>query len=202
MRTLCGLLAGTLLIAGCGSVGRAPAASSSPAGGSLEQRPLTFPRVGAAASCPVSPQVSLASASTGGAGVKSAAPDYGFGTAPAYLSGQISWYADPGGQVVLVVVDPAYSGPLLMRARRLDGRGSVVIQPDNHAPVPLRGQTGPGTAVPDGVRVDVTGAPPTWSVWDGRLTARSPGCYGLQVDGATFTSVAVFQVLPGPLPGG
>ena len=44
--------------------------------------------------------------------------------------------------------------------------------------------------------------PGLWSAWFGRLTVDRPGCYALQVDGTSFTSVIVFAVLPGPLPGG
>ena len=168
-------------------------------GEALHQRPLKLPAVGAGAACPGSPQRSLPIARTGS---KSAAPDYGFGPGPAYLSGQLGWYAGAPGQAVDVVVDPSYSGPLLIRVRRLDGTGTADLQPEDPPPAGLPGAAPPGTAGSDGVDVHVTGAPPAWTAWMGRLTLDSPGCYGMQVDGAGFTSDIVFRVQPGPIPPG
>ena len=47
-----------------------------------------------------------------------------------------------------------------------------------------------------------TSIPGLWSQWLGRLTVDKPGCYGLQVDGTSFTTVVVFAVRPGPVPPG
>jgi hypothetical protein len=60
----------------------------------------------------------------------------------------------------------------------------------------------PGTASSDGVDAAVPPGTSGWSSWLGRLTAGAPGCYGIQVDGTSFTSVIVFAVQPGPIPPG
>jgi hypothetical protein len=48
----------------------------------------------------------------------------------------------------------------------------------------------------------VTSSPPYWGAWLGRLGATAPGCYGLQVDGESFTEQIVLQVQAGPAPPG
>jgi hypothetical protein len=105
---------------------------------------------------------------------------------PAYLSGQFSWYA--GGQAAVFLIDPSYTGPILVRSAQLDGRGDLVM-------------TGPG-ASGSIVEMPVTASPPYWGTWLGRLAATTPGCYGLQLDGVGFTEQIILQVLSGPAPPG
>ena len=132
-----------------------------------------------------------------------AIPAYAFGAGPAYLSGQIMWYTGPPGQAALVLIDGTYTGPILIRIRRVDGGGHVTladlgIPPQHRLPTMLP----PGTSTSDGVEVAVPPGTTGWSAWEGRLTADAAGCYALQVDGNSFTSVVVFAVQPGPIPPG
>jgi hypothetical protein len=151
---------------------------------SLLDRPLSLPRVGANEACPVSPQVRIAPVTDGGKW-----PNYGFGDGPVYLSGQISWYS-AGSQALLLLTDPRYSGPVLVRGGRLDGEGSL-------------GLTGPGTTLAQGaIGIPETSRPPLWGTWLGTVTPAKPGCYGLQLDGDGFTEIVVFSVIQGPPPGG
>lgn len=53
------------------------------------------------------------------------APDYGSGAGPVYLSGQTDWYS--GGQTAVLMVDPAYSGPLTVRAVPWSGASTARI---------------------------------------------------------------------------
>lgn len=176
-------------VAGAGSDALAP----------LRQRPLSLPVLGAAAACPVSPSTSLGNA----------APDYGLGAGPAYLSGQFGWYS--GGQTAIVMVDPAYTGPLLIRAA---GLGSAKASPITLTDIPMAGGSISKEAL-HGVTVitaihtsdgqvelqDGTG-PTSWRAWFAWLQTGDAGCFALQVDGTTFSEVIVFNVQSGPHPPG
>jgi hypothetical protein len=197
------LAGAALAMLACGAVAAVP--RPVPSLGGLHDRPLKTPSVTAGQACPASPTVSVAANPSTMTG-KTAVPGYAFGSGPAYLSGQTSWYADPAGQVAMVVVDTTtYTGPILVRTRRLDGTGTAGLKNvDEQGIVALAGALGTGTVTTDGVEVAVPApaTPGLWSAWFGRLTVDRPGCYALQVDGTSFTSVIVFAVLPGPLPGG
>jgi len=91
-----------------------------------------------------------------------------------WASGKVFWY-----------VRPSYRGPVLIRGRRLDGPQSLGF---NGRRLPARelrihyysvswpGQPTGSRGLPSGVRVLV------------------PGCYGVQIDGTTFSRVVVFTV--------
>ncbi|MBO0838668.1 MAG: hypothetical protein J2P28_24570 [Actinobacteria bacterium] len=185
---LVGILGCSVALLACGSVGRPPAATQSR---DPLTHPLRMPVVDPGASCPASPQVTVPAQSVG----------YAFGRSPVYLSGQLRWYA--GRQVALILVDSTYSGPLLVRARRLDGKGTATL---SNAEVSSAGKLGPtipqASPASGGVELQVSQAssPGTWQTWQGNLTISQPGCYGLQLDGTTFSTVVVFDVLPGPVP--
>ena len=111
------------------------------------------------------------------------APAYGFGQGPVYLTGQTRWYA---GEAAVVMVDPAYGGTVVIRGRQLDGSQSMPL-------------------VPTSAEGDVAifrSSPSDWRVWNGQLSASSPGCFGLQADGTEFSELIVFQVLAGSPPPG
>ena len=81
-----------------------------------------------------------------------------------YLSGQINWYS-AGGQGVEITTDPSYTGPVLVRIKRLDGTGMVTI-------------SGPGqTLADDAFSIPESSSPPYWGVWLGGTTPSAPGCY-------------------------
>lgn len=145
-------------------------------------------------------------------GLRGVAPDYGLGSGPVYLSGQMSWYA--GGQAAILMVDPKYSGPLLVHASRLgDGRSTITLAEENLSPDALAGlvikerQHGASvaSAIPTadgGLELPGVTQSPFWRAWFGRLSTSGPGCFALQVDGSTFHEVIGFSVLAGSAPPG
>jgi hypothetical protein len=148
---------------------------------SFQNRPLHLPVVLPNASCPVTPEVNLPTSGIRISGMP--VPDYGFGAGPAYLSGQLAWYP---GVVSMLLVSPGYDGPALGRGRRLDQIGGF----------PFTSSTG---------RLILPQAhePKQWRMLGSSLDQSvAPGCYGLQVDGADFSDVIVFQIQSGPVPAG
>lgn len=133
-------------------------------------------------------------------------PNYGAGVGPVYMSGQDSWYS--GGQVIVLMVDSRYSGPLLVRSFQVGGDGKstvtladlpssdVIKQEPRVAVVPALHATG------GGLYLDAVAPTSLWREWSGLLSTDSPGCFGLQVDGDVFTEFILFVVNPGTSPGG
>ena len=168
----------------------APAATPSPAAPPVDwapllARPLELQDLAPGAACPVSPQVGLKTetppGTKGGIG-------YGYGQGPVYLSGQINWYSGEQGMVVLT--DSSYSGPVLVRFKRLDGPGTIAF-------------SGDGDALAGGAfGLRQTSSPPYWGQWFGAMNPSAPGCYEIQFDGTSFTDYAVIQVRQGPPPPG
>jgi hypothetical protein len=74
----------------------------------LTSKPLQLDQLAAGATCPVSSSKDISVKGRSGKW-----PNYGFGNGPAYLSGQINWYSN-GGQGALILVDPQFTGPLLV----------------------------------------------------------------------------------------
>ena len=136
----------------------------------------------------------------------SLAPNYGAGVGPAYLSGQDSWYS--AGQVAVLMVDPKYSGPLLVRPFQLAGDGRSTVTLADLPPTDVIKQEPRVTVVPalhttgGGLYLDAVAPTSFWREWNGVLSTDSPGCFGLQVDGDVFTEFILFVVNPGVSPGG
>jgi len=143
------------------------------------------------------------------------APDYGVGVGPGpvYLAGQSSWYA--GGQAAILMVDPKYSGPLVVRASQLggDGKSQITLAADGLDPTAFAGlvdkERQHGVMVVSAVQtteggLELQAAPssPLWRAWFGRLSTSGAGCFALQVDGTGFTEVIVLAVHAGPAPPG
>jgi hypothetical protein len=144
-----------------------------------------------------------------------ASPDngFGFGAGPAYLAGQSSWYS--GGQAGILMVDPKYSGRLVVRASQSggDGKLQITLAAESLDPTALAGlvvkerqhgaivvsafQTTEG-----GLELQAAPSSPLWRAWFGRLSTNGPGCFALHVDGTAFTEVIVFAVHAGPAPPG
>jgi len=161
----------------------------------LRQRPLRFPLVGPATTCPADPQVKVVPNPNRPA-------EFAFGSGPAYVNGNNAWYAGPHGQGVNLLLDTKSSGPMLVCTRSLDGTGhlslrSVDIPAQAREPWRLI-----ATETPEGLEIQVPSLPDHWPVWSGSLTTDSQGCFGLQVDGGAFASMIVIMVLPGPVPPG
>jgi hypothetical protein len=155
-------------------------------------RPLHLPRLAPGAACPVSrvdgriawKRVNIFGGSgigrgpvypgLGGSGGKAyARPDHQYGGP--WASVKVFWY-----------VRPSYRGRVLIRGHRLDGPQSLGF---NGRRVPTRelriepwdsvsweGQPTGSRGIPSGLR------------------ASAPGCYGVQIDGTTFSRVVVFTV--------
>ena len=229
---LVALVSLTAGVAGCGEVVGQPgavrpahtqsfpteSASPLPAGvdamTGLQQRPMRPPTVTPSASQPsrsappgcasTAPCETCTASSITGLG--SLAPNFGAGAGPAYLSGQDSWYS--AGQVAVLMVDSKYFGPLLVRPFQLGGDGKstvtladlpstdVVKQEPRVAVVPALHTTG------GGLYFGAVAPTSFWRAWNGLLSANSPGCFGLQVDGDVFTEFILFVVNPGSSPGG
>ena len=167
----------------------------------LQQRPMRPPTLAPNETCTASTSVDLGAV----------APNYGAGVGPAYLSGQISWYAF--GQVAIIMVDAHYSGPLLVRTFQLggDGKSAVALASssvsDNANAADKERQHGVNVVS----AVQTTGgglylgpvAPTSfWRAWFGDLATDDAGCFGLQVDGDVFTEFIVFEVHAGNPPPG
>jgi hypothetical protein len=167
----------------------ATAAPASARDGALS-RPLHLPSLAAGARCPVSHGTLASKLGRGLARMPVA------GDGPAYVmsvggepAGSISIEgarADPQGwrgQIAPWIADPRYRGPLLIRGARIDAPGPVRFARDTgehrKAIYQRRGQA----VQPNG-----------WRVWGGVMLVRKPGCYGLQVDGLSFSSVIVIRV--------
>jgi len=97
------------------------------------------------------------------------------------LFGGSAW----GGQVLKWAGAPSYRGPVLIRGGKLTGRGGLGF---GAGTVPLAEMDVP-PGPPGGVGLNPGG----WRLWPGYARLRSPGCYGLQVDGTTFSEVIIFR---------
>src|SRR5260370_35753746 len=102
----------------------------------------------------------------------------------------LSCAAAPRALPTLVV--PRYTGPVLVRSGRIDGTGSLALSGQGSTTLPDA----------DAVGLAQTSSPPYWGTWIGSVTPSAPGCYGIQLDGTSFSSVAVISVSKGPPPAG
>jgi hypothetical protein len=154
----------------------------------LYSRDLNLPSLARGSECPVSASQSVDTGpSAKGGGETSGA---GYGTWPAFMSG--GWPMWFGGQVALLLINHEYEGPLIVRGHQLDGPGGMPLEAD-----PELGSTPVGD---HGVEF-ASSRSNRFREWVGRITRGiSPGCYGLQVDGFTFTSQIVLVIQAGPLP--
>jgi|SRR5205085_2829950 len=154
-------------------------------------RPLHLPRLAAGAACPVSQvdrridwqRVGI----FGGSGIGRGPVYPGLGGSGGHLDvTPDDQYGGPwAGGKVFWYVRPSYPGRVLIRGRRLDGpqslgfNGGVVPKPElriHNYSVSWEGQPTGSRGIPSSVRV------------------RSSGCYGVQIDGTTFSRIVVFTV--------
>ncbi|MGI8506753.1 MAG: hypothetical protein ACR2MK_08120 [Solirubrobacteraceae bacterium] len=131
------------------------------------RRPLHLP-TGSGGACPVS----------AGSGPVRASPSQRLATehfiGSAWLGARVTWTAAPG-----------YKGPVLIRGRRLGGPG-VVGFGEGHAPYDELQLLDAGQGAP--------AAPKGGRAWLTFMRVRAAGCYADQIDGTSFSSVAVFKV--------
>ncbi len=156
------------------------------------RRPLHLPTVAPGSFCPVSHvdwRVNWSRAHIfGGSGIGRGPVYPGLGASSGFVwmtSDQQyggPWY----GEKVFWYVLPSYKGRVLIRGRRLDGpqrlgfNGRKVpnreLRIEPYDTVSWSGQPAGSRGVPSGVR------------------ALEPGCYGVQIDGTSFSRVVVFTV--------
>jgi hypothetical protein len=94
--------------------------------------------------------------------------------------------ADPGGwrgQKAPWVADARYRGPILIRGARIDAPGGVRFARATGDHLRELYQRRGQSVQPNG-----------WRAWPGSLLVRAPGCYALQIDGMSFSSVIVVRV--------
>ena len=97
-----------------------------------------------------------------------------------------TWGRRWAGEKVFWLVRPDYSGPVLIRGRRLDGWQWMRFDDGKRPPAEIRirpGETVKWTRQARGSR----GRP-------SYVRVRAPGCYGVQIDGTSFSAVVVFLV--------
>ncbi|HEY3578266.1 MAG TPA: hypothetical protein VGK68_09805 [Gaiellaceae bacterium] len=85
-----------------------------------------------------------------------------------------------------IVEPPAYHGPFLVRARRLDQPGVIRFGPTPAANAPLLALGG---------SIPVGGGRGGWHDIPYFTFVRRPGCYGLQIDGLSFSTTVVVRIL-------
>lgn len=169
--------------------------SSNSTTGSLENKPLNLPSVGAGGTCPVS---QIRSAVVPGR-------QYTLGNGPVYLvvsnaTPTLQYVAAPfigdtnsvlGGTRSIWAINPDYQGPVLIRGQQLGGNN----------PLRFNGGLGQVNSNPQGTEpilkdLHLNGQQAQNSSWASFVTftrLQAPGCYGIQVDGQNFSEVIVFQ---------
>jgi hypothetical protein len=155
-------------------------------------RPLHLPRLAAGAPCPVSridrridwervkfpgsPGIGRGPVYPGlgsSGGRLTATPDVQYGGP--WAGGKVFWY-----------VRPSYRGRALIRGHRLDGSQSLGVNGGRRPARELR--------IERGITVSWEGQPSGSRGIPSSVRARSPGCYGVQIDGTTFSRVVVFSL--------
>jgi hypothetical protein len=151
------------------------------------ERPLHLPALGPGGRCPASalaPQITGQKYGVGGA----------LGPGPVYpilgRSGLVAYFRPVtgswAGEKVLWFVLPDYTGPVLIRGRRLGG--TQLLRFDNGIKPATEIRIAPGETV------TWTGQAPGSRGRPSAVRVRVPGCYGVQIDGTSFSTVVVFPV--------
>ncbi|HEU5199509.1 MAG TPA: hypothetical protein VFU32_07725 [Ktedonobacterales bacterium] len=190
-----------LLLAGCGS-GLAPIpprSTPSPivlttalpdAWTALQQVPLHIPTLSPGEPCPVAP-VGQVNPNLGDALGTGPAFLVGFGKAGALDLSQASQQNGAYSVLTLLTAPPAYTTDMLVRGRQMDGAAAVLFSEETGSGLLTQLQLSPDTAGTTG------GASGGWLTWSAFLVVSGAGCYGLQIDGAGFSEVIVFQITKG-----
>jgi hypothetical protein len=155
-------------------------------------RPLDLPELEAGDACPVSPvdeSVDWESINAFGSGTGPGPVYPGFGSGGDY-PGHVIFTREPSedgpwvGMKVFWYVKPDYRGPALVRGRRLDGPGRLRFSD--------RGINRPELRIKRRESVQWNGQPPRSRGHPSGVYVRSRGCYGVQMDGTSFSRTVVF----------
>jgi len=178
-------------------VGGAGASASSGDIWKTLRRPLHLPKVAPGARCPVSARSRVDLGANGVRMLPGGGPAYpNFGKPSVLefywppLETQTDFYRTGwSGNKVLWWVTGAYTGPVLIRGRRLDGPERVRFELGSPPPLELRIHAGKGTRYTKGARDR-----PSYT------RVRAPGCYAYQIDGTSFSRAIVFaaRMIPPP----
>jgi hypothetical protein len=147
------------------------------------RRPLRFPHLHTGQSCPTTPGTPFNTSYFNGIAlghgvvrpiiamrgdVRHGMAQLATGQATGWLAFKTLWFSTP-----------AYQGPFVIRAKRLDGPGEVAFQASTpNSPL----------VVPPGPTVNSQAG---YRTIPGQTWVKSPGCYGWQIDGLTFSQVIV-----------
>jgi hypothetical protein len=151
------------------------------------ERPLHLPALGPGGACPASALSSRVTGQKYGVGG-------GLGPGPVYpilgRPGLVAYFRSDLGpwayQKVLWFVLPDYIGPVLIRGRRLGG--TQLMRFDNGVMPAKEIRISPGETV------TWTGQVPGSRGRPSAVRVLVPGCYGVQIDGTSFSTVVVFPV--------
>jgi hypothetical protein len=179
----------------CAALLLAQPATAAAGGAAKLHRPLDLPELEAGEPCPVSPvddrldweRIGIFGGS--GTGPGPVYPGIGETDPRGHIITRRDSSDDPWfGTKVFWYVKPGYRGPALLRGVRLDGPGSIRFHQA------LR----PGRRTRD-LRInrfdeefDRQWRPPGARGRPSRVYVRSPGCYGVQIDGTRFSRTVVF----------
>jgi hypothetical protein len=153
-------------------------------------RALHLPALAAGQRCPVSrPAPEITSERYGVSGAIGPGPVYSMlGSANLDVRYRPEeWGRGPwGGQKVLWFVHPDYTGPVLIRGRRLGGWQWMRFDRGARPSAEIRVE--PGESVSWGGQAPGSRGRPSY------VRVRAPGCYAAQIDGTTFSEIVVFRV--------
>jgi hypothetical protein len=177
-----------------GSVAAAALAATGAGVGSSDpwtslRRPLHLPRV-ARGACPVSRVDSRVPWKRinifGGSGIGRGPVYPGLPSAFMMASRDEQYHGPWFGSKVFWYVRPSYRGPVLIRGRRLDGAQRMGFN----------GRRLPAFELHIGSNQGVSwdGKPPGSRGVPSSVRVRTPGCYGIQIDGTSFSRLVVFRV--------
>ena len=93
--------------------------------------------------------------------------------------GERAWF----GQKAPWIAGPRYRGPVLIRGARIDGPGQARFARTTGQHLRELYQARGAGVQPNG-----------WRAWPALLLVHSTGCYGLQVDGTSFSEIIVIRV--------
>ena len=157
---------------------------------SLQQRPLHLPPLASGGRCPASTLASQVSGKKYGVGgAVGSGPVYAvLGRASLFTVFRPGWGAW-AGQKVLWFVLPSYKGPVLIRGRKLGSSQLMRFDGGKNPAAEIR--IAPGETVTWKGQVAGSRGRPS------DVRVRAPGCYGVQIDGTSFSEVIVFPISTG-----